>query len=250
MKSESDDVELQQKSSKLSPSQPGPLVHFPFHSAINSQCLLHWTKRPGCQIKCWLQNWKYSILLASLEKNVSTPLTPPTPPGAPPARVVHLPSSSPCHQEAKGRGYLHSHSLVVADLKFFTIGDIIHQTFVLAQWWMYQVDSWVHNTECISIAFVHLNECTIFFSVSNWVQHAKILPFPPSCRTCESFCDVWEFQAIPKSYHVLLGLDLCGGSLLACFSPTPHKSILQDQPPGHQNVRLGFWMYHWLAAKL
>ena len=27
------------------------------------------------------------------------------PPGAPPARVVHLPSSSPCHQEAKGRGY-------------------------------------------------------------------------------------------------------------------------------------------------
>ena len=81
MKSESDDVELQQKSSKLSPSQPGPLVHFPFHSAINSQCLPHWTKRPGSQIKCLLRNWKLSILLASLEKNILTPLTPPTPPG-------------------------------------------------------------------------------------------------------------------------------------------------------------------------
>ena len=81
MKSESDDVELQQKSSKLSPSQPGPLVHFPFHSAINSQCLPHWTKRPGSQIKCLLRNWKLSIPPGFSGEKYLDPLTPPTPPG-------------------------------------------------------------------------------------------------------------------------------------------------------------------------
>ena len=48
------------KSQSLSSCQPSPLEHFPFHSAISYQCLLHWTKHPCSQTKCWLQNWKCS----------------------------------------------------------------------------------------------------------------------------------------------------------------------------------------------
>ena len=82
-------------------------------STINCQCLLHWTKRPGSQIKCWLKAWKYSIPPGLFEEKYLDPPHSSTPPGST-CRVVHLPHSSPCHQVAAGRGYLHSQSLVVA----------------------------------------------------------------------------------------------------------------------------------------
>ena len=45
----------------LSPCQPGPLFHFPFHSAISFQCWFHSANCPGRQIKCFLQRWMWPI---------------------------------------------------------------------------------------------------------------------------------------------------------------------------------------------
>ena len=61
------------KSQSLSSCQPSPLDHFPFHSTISYQYLLHWTKHPcsqlnaGCKIEYVqtpiLASWKKSLLI-------------------------------------------------------------------------------------------------------------------------------------------------------------------------------------------
>ena len=90
-KSESDDVDTIQISPKLSSYHPGPLEHFPFHQlSAASACF---TEQNVLVAKLNV-DWKLGniqSLLASLKKNISTPLTPP-PPRAPPAGLFTSPT--------------------------------------------------------------------------------------------------------------------------------------------------------------
>ena len=60
------------KSQSLSSCQPSPLEHFPFHSAISYQCLLHWTKHPCSQLNagCKIENVQTPILASWKKKSL------------------------------------------------------------------------------------------------------------------------------------------------------------------------------------
>ena len=94
-----------------------PKVHLPINQAHLSTftftsyqlpVFASLSKSPGSQIKCCVWNWMCSTPPGLLEEK-SRPPSHLHPPGLH-LPGFHLPSSSPCHQEVAGRGYLQSRS--------------------------------------------------------------------------------------------------------------------------------------------